>query len=58
MKFEIELPEEFRSGNSIPVERATISRERMIEILHQAVDAYELHLTDIVNKGYANEQLG
>ena len=27
------LPEEFRSGNNIPVERATISRERMLEIV-------------------------
>lgn len=36
----IKLPPEFRSGNSIPVERATITRERMIEILAEAADPY------------------
>ena len=35
----IKLPPEFRSGNSIPVERATITRERMIEILAAAIEA-------------------
>lgn len=37
------LPPEFRSGNEIPVERATITRERMTEILTDAL-AYELDL--------------
>lgn len=37
---DIELPPEFRSGNSVPVERATIKRERMEEILHAAIEAY------------------
>ncbi|MBC2768597.1 hypothetical protein [Pusillimonas minor] len=36
----IKLPPEFRSGNSIPVERATITRERMVEILTEAVGPY------------------
>lgn len=35
----IKLPPEFRSGNSIPVERATITRERMIEILAETIEA-------------------
>lgn len=35
----IKLPPEFRSGNSIPVERATITRERMVEILTEAIEA-------------------
>ncbi|WJJ94043.1 hypothetical protein [Neopusillimonas aromaticivorans] len=35
----IKLPPEFRSGNSIPVERATIARERMVEILTAAIEA-------------------
>ena len=34
-----ELPAEFRSGNNIPVERATITRERMLEILQAAIEA-------------------
>lgn len=34
----IKLPTEFRSGNSIPVERATITRQRMAEILAEAID--------------------
>lgn len=37
--YNIELPAEFRSGNSIPVERATITRERMTEILQDAIEA-------------------
>lgn len=37
--YNIELPAEFRSGNSIPVERATITRDRMTEILQDAVEA-------------------
>lgn len=36
---DIELPAEFRSGNSIPVERATITRERMAEILQDTIEA-------------------
>lgn len=36
----IKLPPEFSSGNSIPVERATITRERMVEILTEAVEPY------------------
>lgn len=34
------LPPEFISGNEMPVTRATISRERMGEILHEAIEAY------------------
>jgi hypothetical protein len=34
---ELELPPEFCSTNGIPVERATIKRERMVEILCEAV---------------------
>lgn len=34
---QIELPPEFQSGNEIPVERATITRSRMIEILNAAI---------------------
>lgn len=37
--YDIELPAEFRSGNSIPVERARITRERMTEILQDAIKA-------------------
>lgn len=33
------LPEEFKSGNSVPVERATITRQRMVEILAEAIGA-------------------
>lgn len=36
---DIELPAEFQSGNSIPVERTTITRERMTEILKDAIEA-------------------
>lgn len=32
----MKLPLEFQSGNGIPVTRAAISRERMIEILEEA----------------------
>lgn len=32
------LPGEFRSGNCIPVERVTIKRDRMIEILSDAIE--------------------
>lgn len=32
----VQLPAEFRSSNSVPVERATITRERMAEILLEA----------------------
>lgn len=39
----IELPHEFRSANSVPVERATIKRDRMIEILCAAVEADRQH---------------
>jgi hypothetical protein len=35
------LPPEFRSGNEITVERATITRERMTEILADAIEAYQ-----------------
>lgn len=35
------LPPEFQSGNEIPVGRATISRERMAEILAEAIEAYQ-----------------
>ena len=35
------LPSEFRSGNSVSVERATITRARMAEILAEAVEAYQ-----------------
>lgn len=35
----IDLPSEFRSGNSIPVERATFTRERMQEVLEAYADA-------------------
>ena len=35
---DIELPAEFRSGNSVPVAQATIKRERMEEILVDAID--------------------
>lgn len=31
--YEQYLPEEFKSGNDIPVERATITRQRMLEII-------------------------
>lgn len=36
---DIELPAEFRSGNDIPVTQATIKRERMEEILVNAIEA-------------------
>lgn len=36
---EIKLPAEFQSGNSVPVERATITRQRMTEILAEAIEA-------------------
>lgn len=36
---DIELPPEFRSGNSVQVERATVTRERMEEILKAAIEA-------------------
>jgi len=36
---DIELPAEFRSGNDIPVTQATIKRERMEEILRDAIEA-------------------
>lgn len=36
--YDIELPAEFRSGNDIPVTQATIKRERMEEILREAID--------------------
>src|SRR5690606_23152998 len=36
---DIELPAEFRSGNDIPVTQATIKRERMQEILRDAIEA-------------------
>lgn len=39
MKFEIKLPPEFISGNEIPVSVATIKRERLEEILREAVEA-------------------
>lgn len=35
---DIELPAEFRSGNSVPVTVATIKRERMEEILRDAIN--------------------
>ena len=38
MKYDIKLPPEFISGNSIPVTVATIKRERMEEILHDAIE--------------------
>lgn len=37
--FEKLLPAEFRSGNSIPVERATITRQRMLEIIEDTLNA-------------------
>ena len=37
--YDIELPAEFRSGNSVPVERARITRRRMEEILIDAIEA-------------------
>ncbi len=36
---DIELPAEFRSGNSVPVTVATIKRERMEEIIRAAIEA-------------------
>lgn len=36
---QIELPAEFRSGNDIPVTQATITRERMEEILREVIEA-------------------
>lgn len=39
MKPEELLPPEFHSGNDIPVERATITRARMIEILSEAIES-------------------
>ncbi len=36
---DIELPAEFRSGNSVPVTVATIKRERMEEILINSIEA-------------------
>lgn len=36
---DIELPAEFRSGNDIPVTQATIKRERMEEIMRDAIEA-------------------
>lgn len=45
---EVELPEEFRSGNSVEVSTATIKRERMIEILQDAIseDRIEQNIKD------------
>ena len=37
--YNIELPSEFLSGNSVPVTVATIKRERMEEILIAAIEA-------------------
>ncbi len=36
---DIELPAEFRSGNDIPVTQATIKRERMEEVIRDAIEA-------------------
>ena len=35
----IKLPAEFQSGNSVPVERATITRQRIAQILDEAIEA-------------------
>lgn len=43
-----ELPAEFRSGNNIPVERATITRERMLEILQAAIEADRKRTTELL----------
>lgn len=36
--YEEYLPEEFKSGNNVPIERATITRKRMLEIIGTVVD--------------------
>lgn len=38
--FEALLPEEFKSGNDIPVERATFTRSRMVDVLQAAIAHY------------------
>lgn len=43
-----ELPAEFRSGNNIPVERATITRERMEEIIRDAIEADRKRTTELL----------
>ncbi len=44
---DIELPAEFRSGNGISVERATITRSRMEEILVSAIEAYAKRIAEL-----------
>lgn len=51
----IKLPPEFRSGNSIPVERATISRERMVEILKEAIEAIQYERNDLWKQAIDHE---
>lgn len=51
---EIKLPLEYRSGNGIPVERAVITRTRMIEILQDAVEADRQSRTIFVNVDVSN----
>lgn len=41
---DIELPAEFHSGNDIPVTQATIKRERMEEILRDAIEPYQAEI--------------
>lgn len=41
------LPEEFKSGNSVPVERATITRQRMVEILAESI-SFKTLITNIL----------
>lgn len=50
------LPSEFQSGNEIPVERATFTRERMTEILKETIQSYQSHLSTEVNNAKQNQQ--
>lgn len=56
--YNIELPAEFRSGNSVPVERATITRERMTEILQDALEADRKRIANAISDRYDNVEAG
>ena len=45
---QVSLPDEFKSGNQIEVERATIRRERMEEILRKAIAADRVARGEVV----------
>ena len=54
--YNIELPAEFRSGNSVPVAVATIKRERMEEILREAIEAARMKYGR--NEGDSRQRMG